>query len=105
MVPKAKAETSDSATIGPKASRLYFLAQGIAVRTADFCDWKGPGAGDKANGRFMALLRSVAKDTFKGDFSEKQACQEARYCFEFYFPDEQTAVEVAWGKGNDPEET
>jgi hypothetical protein len=95
MVPKAEAETLDSATIGPKASRLYFLAQGIAVRTADFFDRKGPGAGDKANGRFMALLRSVAKDTFKGDFSEKQACQEARYCFDFYFPDEQTAVEVA----------
>jgi hypothetical protein len=43
----------------------------------------------------MELLRIAAKDLFKADFSEKKACRGARYCFDSYFPDERTAVEIA----------
>jgi len=95
MVPKVQLQVSDLLHIGDQVSRLYLLAQGIAARTPNFFDSKGPGAGDKANGQFMELLRTAAKEIFKADFSEKKACRGARYCFDFYFPNEGIAVEVA----------
>ena len=42
----------------------------------------------------------AAKDIFRTDFSVKKACRGARYCFDFYFPDERTAVEIALGLHN-----
>lgn len=95
MAPREREESG-----GLKAERLYLLAQGIAVGTPHFFDVKGAGDGDRATNLFMSHLRKLAKKTFGKDYSEKQVCQGTKLAFDFYFPDEECVVEVAFGLRN-----
>jgi len=79
----------------PKESKLFLLAQAIATSTPRFFEIKGAGDGDKASNAFMNRLREAARDLFGHDLSEKRVCGNAKFAFDFYFPDESTAVEVA----------
>lgn len=83
-----------------KAGRLCLLAQRIAERTPGFFDTKGPGAGDRASLEFMKNLREAAQGVFGQDFSERRVNNHIAFAIDFVFPDEGTAVEVAFGLHN-----
>jgi hypothetical protein len=83
-----------------KAEHLVFLAQGLADQTPGFFIKKGPGVGDHANGIFVRSIRQLAIEAFGEDYSEKVVCKGAGFRFDFYFPDEGTAVEFAFGLHN-----
>ncbi len=83
-----------------KSDHLLLLAQGIAEQTSGFFDKKGPGVGDHATGAFVRSLRQLAKEVFGADYSEKVVCKGAGFRFDFFFPDEGTAVEFAFGLHN-----
>jgi hypothetical protein len=80
-----------------KTDHLLLLAQGIAEQTQGFFEKKGPGVGDHATGSFVRALRQLAKEVFGADYSEKVVCEAAGFRFDFFFPDEGTAVEFAFG--------
>jgi hypothetical protein len=82
---------------GEKTSRLLLLAQSLAEKTQGFFEVKGPGPGDLAANEFVANLRSAAKQIFGGDFSEAKICGENKFSIDFYFEDEETAVELSFG--------
>jgi hypothetical protein len=84
----------------PRVGKLFLMAQKIAWQTPDFFQKKGPGHGDRASALFMSRLRKVAQATFGCDLSEKRACRSANYRLDFYFPEEKTAVEFAFGLSN-----
>ena len=84
----------------PRVAKLFLLAQKIAWQTPDFFQKKGPGHGDRASAIFMERLRQIAQSTFACDLSERRACKSANYRFDFYFPEEKTAVEFAFGLSN-----
>jgi D-alanyl-D-alanine dipeptidase len=83
-----------------KAERLVFLARAIARRTPGFTETKGAGRGDEATAAFMKNLRKVAKATFGCDYSEAKLCGSTNLAVDFYFPDERTVVEIAFGLRN-----
>jgi hypothetical protein len=83
-----------------KSEHLLLLAQGIVEQTRGFFEKKGPGVGDHATGLFVGSLRQLAKEEFGADYSEKVVCKAAGFRFDFYFPDEGTAVEFAFGLHN-----
>ena len=84
-------------SIGEKVSRLILLAQKFAEGTPNFFETKGPGIGDKAANEFMERLNASAKEMFGQDYSQQKICGENRFAPDFYFPDEQTVVEFAFG--------
>jgi hypothetical protein len=83
-----------------KSDHLLLLAQAIARRTPDFFEKKGPGAGDHATALFVRSLCQLAKKEFGSDYSEKIVCKAAKSRFDFFFPDEGTVVEFAFGLHN-----
>ncbi len=82
--------------LGVKAARLIQEAQRIAERTQDFFKTKGAGAGDLATNAFMNGLRQAARQAFDCNFSEAKICGKNNFTLDFYFPDEETAVEFAF---------
>jgi hypothetical protein len=82
------------------ADILYSLAQSLADERPSFYDIKGPNIGDHDTAAFMKELRSRATLVLGADYSEKRICGESRLCVDFYFPAEETVVEVALGLRN-----
>lgn len=80
--------------------KLVEIARSIAAGQADFQAVLGPGHGDHATHRFMRELRERACDTFGVDCAEKQICGATAFAVDFYFPEEETIVEVALGLPN-----
>ncbi|MEK6283258.1 MAG: hypothetical protein AABN95_23115 [Acidobacteriota bacterium] len=56
--------------------------------------------GDHNTAFFMKELRSRATQAFEIDHAEKKLCGPNNLCVDFYFPDEETIVEVALGLRN-----
>jgi hypothetical protein len=83
-----------------KADELLFLAQSVASDHKDFFLIKGPGKGDRDTGVFMRTLRGRALAAFGEDYSEKRICGKSSFCVDFYFPGEETIVEIALGFKN-----
>ena len=83
--------------MGNKVERLVGLALELLEETSGFFEIKGPGVGDKATASFMRALRKRAKQELGGEYSEARVSHEAEFKFDFYFPDEATAVEFAFG--------
>ena len=83
-----------------KAEELLVLVQKLALKTPGFFEIKGPGIGDRASNKFMKNLKQLAKDRFGNDFSEHKVCDTTKFAIDFYFPDERTAVEIAFGLHN-----
>jgi hypothetical protein len=84
----------------PSADRLLELAQSLAEEWAEFFQKKGPGAGDLDTNAFMMELRTRAHRHFGQDFSERRICGDNKLTPDFYFPNEETIVEVAMGLRN-----
>ena len=76
---------------------MILLAQKFAEVTPGFFETKGPGIGDKAANEFMDKLNASAKEMFGQDFSQRKICGENKFAPDFYFPEEQTVVEFAFG--------
>lgn len=83
-----------------KTKRLYAIAQSLAKEMPDFFDIKGAGAGDRATNAFMQELRKRAKEAFGRDFAEKENSGNNKLTVDYYFPDEETIVEVAMSLRN-----
>ena len=79
-----------------KYKRLYQIAQQIDHDTSDFfTNNKGAGKGDRFVHAFMKQVRSQATHEFQNDYSEQCICGNNRFAVDFYFPDEETIVEIA----------
>jgi hypothetical protein len=78
-----------------KAARLYLIAQKLAEQTPGFFASIGAGKGNLRSNTFMAALRIAANQVFGQDYSEAKLCGENKLAIDFYFPDEETAVEIA----------
>lgn len=78
-----------------KAERLLLMAQEIVEATPGFFTVVGEGAGNVRANAFMSQLRSKAKNSFGIDHSEAKICGNNKFSVDFYFPDEETAVEIA----------
>ncbi len=76
---------------------LLHLVEKLAAETNRFLDVKGPGRGNKATNSFILELRKRAEDVFGDDFSEQQICGKNGLCVDYYFRDEATVVEIAFG--------
>jgi hypothetical protein len=83
-----------------KATTLLALARDIASASTDFQAVLGPGVGDRATQAFMRQLQERAINTFGADYSECKVCGETPFAVDFYFPDDGTIVEVAFGLPN-----
>lgn len=81
---------------GRKTSKLILLAQELAGVTPGFFDVKGPGPGDKATGEFMRELNAAAGQIFGKDHSQQKICGPNNLSVDFYFPEEETAIEFAF---------
>jgi hypothetical protein len=78
-----------------KAERLLLIAQKIAEETPDFFTAIGQGAGNLRSNAFMEELRNRAKSTFGRGYSEAKLCGDNKLAVDFYFPEEETVVEIA----------
>jgi hypothetical protein len=81
---------------GEMTSRLVLLASKFAESTPGFFDIKGPGKGDRATNEFMGDLRQHAREMLGKDYSEARICTGTDFTVDFFFPEEQTAVEFAF---------
>lgn len=83
-----------------KAMKLLELARELAATDATFDSVLGPGDGDRRTQVFMRQLRERAAGVFGTDYAERKVCGETSLAVDFYFPDEETIVEVALGLPN-----
>jgi len=79
------------------AERLLELAQSVVAEHPDFFETKGPGRGDRATAAFMRDLRQRARKEFGADHAEQKICGPNAFCVDYYFPMENTVVEIALG--------
>ena len=73
-----------------QVKRLLTLAQELVADTPDFCEVKGPGAGDHATNAFMLKLRGHAHVEFGNDYAEQELCSANGFRVDYYFPSEAT---------------
>ncbi len=87
----------DSTRASPitKAEQLLLIAQRVAETTPQFFIALGQGEGNIRSNVFTAELRKRALQAFGRDYSEARLCGETSLAIDFYFADEETAVEVA----------
>jgi len=78
-----------------KVRKLMSIAQKLASERPSFFKVKGAGAGDRDTNSFMAELRARANLAFGLDLSEQRICGDNHLAVDFFFPEEQTVVEVA----------
>ena len=83
-----------------RSQTLFRLANDLALATPDFFEKKGPGKGNYATNDFVFELSRKARETFGEDCSEKNICGRNSLAVDYYFPDEQTIVEIAFGLRN-----
>lgn len=83
-----------------KAEILLALANEVAAHYDDLFETKGPGPGNRATNDFVGELQKAASDRFGRDFSEATVCGSNKLAVDYYFPDEATIVEVAFGLRN-----
>lgn len=80
-----------------KTTRLFDLANDLALNTPRFFETKGPGEGNHATNAFIKELGNRAIEEFGEDYSEKNLCGDNAHAVDYYFPDEGTIVEIALG--------
>jgi hypothetical protein len=87
-----------------KTEKIISLTRKIAAERPNFFDKKGPGLGDKDTSSFMAELHKQAEKHFGQEFvdryAEQRICGTNGFKVDFYFPEDETIVEVALSLGN-----
>jgi hypothetical protein len=80
----------------PKRIQLLVdAAQAEADARPDFLAIKGPGAGDRSSAAFVAALRAKAKALLGSDLAEYPVLRETAVRVDYWFPEEETILEVA----------
>jgi hypothetical protein len=82
------------------AARLLVLTRRLAAADEKFHSALGPGPGDLRTHRFMRELREAAAQEFGADFAEQRICGATSLAVDYYFPAEETVVEIALGLPN-----
>jgi len=77
------------------ADRLFTIAKTVARGHAEFFTIQGPGKGDRSTNAFMAEVRRQAAAAFGRDYSEASISGANKLAVDFYFPHEETIVEIA----------
>ncbi len=80
-----------------RTTRLFNIANKLALSTPSFFETKGPGKGNHSTNDFIKELGNRAITEFGEDFSEKKICGDNSLAVDFYFPDEGAIVESALG--------
>ena len=88
-------DTMEQAPSISKAERLLIIAQAIAEETPNFFIAIGEGAGNLRSNAFMNELQRRAKSIFGHNYCEAKLCGDNKLAVDFYFPEEETVVEVA----------
>jgi hypothetical protein len=83
-----------------KTEVLVELVILLAQQEKDFAEPLGPGAGNARTNSLTAKVVDRAKASFGCDFSEFRYGEDQSSRYDFYFPDEATVVEIAWGLPN-----
>ena len=83
-----------------KAEQIFRLAQELCDERQDFFDIKGPSVGDHDTASFMKELRARAMLALNTDYAEKKICGKNNLCVDYYFPEEETIIEIALGLRN-----
>ncbi|MDN7124542.1 hypothetical protein J6I90_06580 [Pseudidiomarina sp. 1APP75-32.1] len=83
-----------------KHEALFELAQELANNTYGFFHSKGPGIGNHATNQYVRTLAEKANRKFGEDYSEKTISGTSALAVDYYFDDEATIVEVAFGLKN-----
>lgn len=83
-----------------KTEQLVGLVKLLAEQQRAFIKPLGPGAGNARTNAFTAQVVEQAKRLFDHDFSEFRYCEDHSARYDFYFPDESTVIEIAWGLPN-----
>jgi len=78
-----------------KAEQLFLIAQAIAEGIPNFFVAIGAGPGNLRSNAFMKELQRRAKSTFGRVYSEAKLCGDNKLAVDFYFPEEQSVVEIA----------
>jgi hypothetical protein len=79
-----------------EAEHLLVLAQQVAELTPDFFKTTGPGQGNIRANAFMKELKKRAKNALcEAHACEAKPCGNTDFAIDFYFPAEETAVEIA----------
>ena len=83
-----------------KPAKLLSFARKISAENLVFQAVLGPGDGNRATSAFLKQLQKHSLEIFGKDFSEQKVCGDTSQAVDFYFPDEETIVEVALGLQN-----
>lgn len=97
---QVESTTAPSRSSASSSDHLLELAQSLADEWGQFFEKKGPGAGDLDTNAFMKELRVRACNAFGQNYSEQRICGDSKLAPDFYFPEEETIVEVAMGLRN-----
>ena len=83
-----------------RVDRLLKIVESIANADRRFLVIKGPGRGNKATNKFIKTVRERSLATLGSDFAEKCICGDTGLRVDYYFPAEETIVEIALGLRN-----
>jgi hypothetical protein len=83
-----------------KTDQLIALVRELAEQQQGFLNVLGPGAGNDRANAFTAQLIREAEHLLGADYAEFRYCEDQSARYDFYFPEERTVIEVAWGLPN-----
>jgi hypothetical protein len=83
-----------------KTDQLIALVRELAEKQQGFIDVLGPGAGNDRANSFTAQLIREAEAVLGANYAEFRYCEDQSARYDFYIPEEQTVIEVAWGLPN-----
>jgi hypothetical protein len=83
-----------------KLDTVVRLAQELGSKRPDFFAILGPGKGDRATVEFVRELRTAAKRALGCDYAEHGILGASAVAVDYWFPDEQAVLEIAFGLRN-----
>ncbi len=83
-----------------KTEIIKSIAYDVASSISDFQEIKGAGIGNQSTNLFMEKVRSKATEKLKADYSERKICGDNSFAVDFYIPEENTIIEIAFSLPN-----
>ena len=87
-----------------KVDQLWHIFEEEVRRRPDFFQIRGPGVGDRYSREFVEAVSQRAQNVFQADYSEHLVHADSGLRFDYFFPDEHTAVEIALSLRNSASE-
>ena len=88
------------ALLPTKVTTVLQLAQALAVKHPAFFSLQGPGAGDRQTAAYIKELRASALAALGTDYAEHRLLPTTGARVDYWFPDEETVLEIAFGLRN-----